>query len=336
MQKIGYSPEDVHAEYLNGTLTPHEDASECLKPYDIDFNTKRSTLLLEVPADHINGSSIVGNFDRKMDFPFKLGDNSYGGNLNNLTYPGWSFRAPGNNTWLHLGDFFADHWTDIYRGFWPDIAADLEILYSNIIRTNPGEDQLRDILENSVTTWAKQVDFQSNGPGKRNTLGRGMYVNGEYLQPDQLTISKCFSKELEEQCQFYFSLPISLTVIGCNIAKVICMYLTARCHRKSILLTLGDGLASFLNKPDATTKGRCFMSKSDMTTGQRPWCRGSSIPDTLDTTTPVGEMGNPQLRQLRRHPQHLPRRSRWLRSPGWKPWTLTLILWVTARQIRNC
>ncbi|PKY00531.1 hypothetical protein P168DRAFT_224540, partial [Aspergillus campestris IBT 28561] len=245
-QRVGYSPEDVRAEYLNRTLKPHIDVSECLKPYDIEYNTKKGTLLLVVPAEHIDGSPIVGSFDWDTPFPFHIGARRFGGNLNNLTYPGWSLRAPGNSTWLHLRDFFDDHWFP-------------------------------------------------------------------------------FSK----QCQFYFSLPISLTVIGCNIAKVICMYLTARCDRRSVLLTLGDGLSSFLHKPDITTKGRCLMSKLDMTTGELPWCRDPYISDTLDTT-PLGEMRNSQPVQLRRLPQRLPRRSRWVRSPGWKPWTLTLTFFLAC------
>ena len=328
MQEVGYSPEDVYAEYLNGTLKPHHDVSECLKPYDVEYNTKKGTLLLVVSAEHTN-EFIVGTFDKEWDFSLlfeKDEENGqygygYGGNFNNLTYPGWSLRAPGNSTWQHFRNFIRKHMDDSDAPF--DGTSDLDKLYTEIICTNPGESQLRDFLKNSMTTWVKHIDFQSNGPGERNTLGGRM--NDFSRQPDKLTINKCYSKDLEEQCQFYFSLPISLTVIGCNIAKVICMYLTVRCDRKSVLLTLGDGLASFLDKPDVTTKGRCFMSKLDMTRGKIPWCRDSHNFDTLDTTPP-GEMGNPQPIQLRRHPQHLPRRSWWFRSPGWIPWTLTLSL----------
>ena len=361
MQEVGYSPEDVHAEYLNRTLKPHRDVSECLKPYDIEYNTKKGTLLLVVPAGYNNGSSIVGAFDKDSEFLFRLREHrydrayeyeygyaygygyGYGGNLNNLTYPGWSLRVPGNSTWQHFENFIVEHKSGAKRGYYydvfidsdylsdvsvdsshlSDVLIDLDDLYTEIICTNPGESQLRDFLKNSMNTWVKHVDLQSNGPGKRNTLGREL--DEEFMQPDQLTINQCYSKDLEEKCQFYFSLPISLTVIGCNIAKVICMYLTARCNRKSVLLTLGDGLSSFLHKPDVTTKGRCFLSKLDMTREKIPWCRESPNFDTLDTTPP-DEMGNPQPIQLRRHPQHLPRRSWWFRSPGWMPWTLTLSL----------
>ncbi|PLN76236.1 hypothetical protein BDW42DRAFT_188808 [Aspergillus taichungensis] len=116
----------------------------------------------------------------------------------------------------------------------------------------------------------------------------------------------------DEKCQLYFSLPICLAVVICNIIKVICMYLTARTDRTGVLLTVGDALSSFLDKPDRMTKGRCFLSRHDM----MGWHALSICPSKR---LPVA-----------RYPESLPRSELWCRSTGWGPWTWTMGLFFSC------
>lgn len=86
-----------------------------------------------------------------------------------------------------------------------------------------------------------------------------------------IPIPHCMRRATDQQCQFYFNLPICLVVVVCNLIKVSCMYMAASTNRREAFLTIGDSLSSFLNNPHATTQGRLFISLSDMTKRRRQW-----------------------------------------------------------------
>ncbi|KAJ5426577.1 hypothetical protein N7465_001647 [Penicillium sp. CMV-2018d] len=76
---------------------------------------------------------------------------------------------------------------------------------------------------------------------------------------------------VKETCQLFFSPPICLIVIGCNIVKLICALLAARENRKNIFLTIGDAIASFLAKPDPATEVVCLLSGSLIKKRSQGW-----------------------------------------------------------------
>lgn len=78
---------------------------------------------------------------------------------------------------------------------------------------------------------------------------------------EQIHIQYCLSKPEEEHCKLEFSLAIMIVVIICNTMKAICMGIIAWKHDTEPLVTLGDALASFLDRYDTTTRGHCIRGK---------------------------------------------------------------------------
>ena len=77
----------------------------------------------------------------------------------------------------------------------------------------------------------------------------------------QHPISYCVVEPVESKCRLSFSLDIMIVVIICNIVKAAVMILTYLKLREPTLVTIGDAIASFLDKPDPTTVGICLSTK---------------------------------------------------------------------------
>ena len=76
-------------------------------------------------------------------------------------------------------------------------------------------------------------------------------------------VDHCFSWKTAETCQLQFSLPIMIIVMICNLTKTVCMLLTIHHRFATPLLTLGDAVASFLERPDIYTRNNCLSDKYD-------------------------------------------------------------------------
>lgn len=118
-------------------------------------------------------------------------------------------------------------------------------------------------------------------------------------------IKYCLSERAQERCRLQFSLRMMVVVIICNIVKVVCMSLTLWKRKTDPLVTVGDAVASFLEKPDPMTLGMCLSSKQDFSS-RSGWAQVS----------------------LPTH-QHAPRlwepiRLRWFRAASIKRWISTL------------
>ena len=75
-------------------------------------------------------------------------------------------------------------------------------------------------------------------------------------------IQYCLSDPVDEHCKLQFSLAIMIAVIICNLVKTICISVIAWKPDWEPLVTLGDAIASFLDRPDVTTKGNCIVGKA--------------------------------------------------------------------------
>ncbi len=75
---------------------------------------------------------------------------------------------------------------------------------------------------------------------------------------------ECWAEKIAESCTLNFSLTLGLTVIVCNATKFICMAMTIWRHREPALITIGDAIQSFLDRPDETTSGKCLYSGNQM------------------------------------------------------------------------
>ncbi|KAK5697818.1 hypothetical protein LTR17_023785 [Elasticomyces elasticus] len=95
-------------------------------------------------------------------------------------------------------------------------------------------------------------------------------------------IDYCLAQISPSHCKLQFSLHILVTVIVMNACKSVCMFLTLYQQKDETLVTIGDALSSFLDRPDERTKGRCLMAKVDMSKGPLRW-RASGVENTPNT-----------------------------------------------------
>ncbi|KAL8837011.1 MAG: hypothetical protein Q9170_002700 [Blastenia crenularia] len=77
----------------------------------------------------------------------------------------------------------------------------------------------------------------------------------------QPPVQYCLSEKVPEQrCELNFSLTFAIIVVLSNLVKVVCMFLTLWRHDVLALITIGDAIESFLDRPDNFTKGFCIYS----------------------------------------------------------------------------
>jgi hypothetical protein len=81
-------------------------------------------------------------------------------------------------------------------------------------------------------------------------------------------ISYCMVEPVVEECRLSFSLEIMLIVIVANMTKATIMILTYWKLNTPTLVTIGDAIASFLDKPDPTTAGICLSTREDIRKGK--------------------------------------------------------------------
>lgn len=70
----------------------------------------------------------------------------------------------------------------------------------------------------------------------------------------------CLSEIVPEACSLQFSFVIILIVIICNIGKTLIMTFATFKMTWQPLITVGDGIGSFLVEPDKTTKNACLLT----------------------------------------------------------------------------
>ena len=75
-------------------------------------------------------------------------------------------------------------------------------------------------------------------------------------------IDYCLSKPVVEHCKLQFSVTIMIIVIICNMIKTIAMTTISWRQDPEPLVTLGDAIASFLYRPDVTTKRNCIAGRT--------------------------------------------------------------------------
>lgn len=88
--------------------------------------------------------------------------------------------------------------------------------------------------------------------------------------PIDFTVDHCLSERVEEQCSFNGNVEILIAVIVCNVIKLACMLIVgfAMGGRPS-LITIGDAISSFLQRPDPATEGCCLLGRKDFDTLQK-------------------------------------------------------------------
>lgn len=85
-------------------------------------------------------------------------------------------------------------------------------------------------------------------------------TNPDFWKPYGDIVQYCWSEKVKENCEVRFSLYFAITVIICNLVKVISMFMTFKTHKQGALITLGDAIQSFLDQEDVTTRGLSIYS----------------------------------------------------------------------------
>ncbi|GAM90474.1 hypothetical protein ANO11243_085180 [Dothideomycetidae sp. 11243] len=87
----------------------------------------------------------------------------------------------------------------------------------------------------------------------------GVYMG--YLTPWRRHGHYCLSRPMPSVCSINFYSSIMVVVICCNIAKLVLLIGTLAVVDGTSLVTIGDAIASFLNRADTHTIGFCLMGR---------------------------------------------------------------------------
>jgi len=90
-------------------------------------------------------------------------------------------------------------------------------------------------------------------------------------RPFDVKVEYCLALPTTENCKLQVSLPICAIVTVINFLKAASMLLVAMATRQAPLLTVGDAVASFLQKRDETTAGMCLKSRREFSRGHKNW-----------------------------------------------------------------
>ncbi|CAG8898361.1 unnamed protein product [Penicillium egyptiacum] len=133
------------------------------------------------------------------------------------------------------------------------------------------------------------------------------------------SVDGCLVINSEERCQLLYSPPICIIIALATLLKVVAMFLAARIgrHRSPPLLTVGDAVASFMEKPDSTTEGMCWLSNADVRRGA--WKVPQKTEDPAEE--PLGA-SQPEPKVYKR----LSGRKHWMQASSLARWIATLIL----------
>lgn len=98
---------------------------------------------------------------------------------------------------------------------------------------------------------------------------------GQDWQIGGMKIEYCLSQLQPQHCAVRFSVHILVAVICMNALKSVVMFITLYGQKKSTLVTVGDAIASYLDRPDDYTTKRCLIDRGDMGTWRK---HGASKP----------------------------------------------------------
>jgi hypothetical protein len=84
--------------------------------------------------------------------------------------------------------------------------------------------------------------------------------------PYDRVVNYCIVEQVEvKNCKLQYSLPIAITVVLSNLVKAICMAITLLTFKDhAALVTIGDAVASFLERENKETRGCCLYSRHEV------------------------------------------------------------------------
>jgi hypothetical protein len=111
------------------------------------------------------------------------------------------------------------------------------------------------------TPCSSSVNGIQSAPDDWKVSSLGEYP---YYGTTSYPVDYCLSEESESRCKVQFTLTIAILVTALNFLKAILIFYTALGTKENPLLTMGDAVASFLERKDETTRGMCLLSVRDV------------------------------------------------------------------------
>ena len=93
---------------------------------------------------------------------------------------------------------------------------------------------------------------------------RNAIATGDSWAPMGKQVLYCRAESTPELCTLSFNTHLAYIVLASNFVKALCMFITLRLHNEPALMTVGDAIESFLNRPDDTTCGLCLHSAATL------------------------------------------------------------------------
>jgi hypothetical protein len=182
---------------------------------------------------------------------------------------------------------------DFYDDYWTPQSNALIFVKNESVQTQDGPGLLMyvSIIPRS-DDWAKNMWAIGNGTGQFVANSPSEPVTTWFLGPPRYEVSNCLAKPVDSsdaRCRFEYSPQIMITVCILNIIKagvMICVWVMRKWQNRDmagqteavkeqalqdqVIYTLGDAIASFMRRPDTTTKNMCLAPRDDFLT-HRTW-----------------------------------------------------------------
>ncbi|KAL8922294.1 MAG: hypothetical protein Q9208_005264 [Pyrenodesmia sp. 3 TL-2023] len=155
----------------------------------------------------------------------------------------------------HLNRLSATQCLDAYKAQYISSVGDVLLVQSD----------LKTVVGKQAPFLSSPLDYPSN-QWRCNWLSEGTCRQPEEAPfekwyPYEEPVEYCLSENVPERCELNWNLQLGIIVVVFNLVNVICMLLTLWRHDISALLTLGDAIQSFLDRPDPHTQGCCIYSR---------------------------------------------------------------------------
>jgi hypothetical protein len=191
---------------------------------------------------------------------------------------------PQNSSITTLLQFKYDYYTSNYTG--SNWVCGPDYLLSHNNKCN-----YKDLTVNA-NSWS--IGPMGPAPGNRYQIA----------QTQEYEIDYCLSQPTDAggKCQLQYSLVIMISVLIANAVKLACIVSLLWTQYEPVLATIGDGIASFLERPDPITVERPFLTRNKARKFELAAKR-----------QPVRWQGPKKV-------------LRWWHAPSWARWTITLVL----------
>ena len=192
---------------------------------------------------------------------------------------------------------------------------------------NFNDSRVRGALQWSPTSWMCNASAIMSGDTCA-VSGSKKAPTDWLVTPERFDIDHCLSQPTPEQCSLDYSFTILLIVIACDVLKLIAMAMALWWLPERPLATIGDAIASFLERSDPFTMGHCLLDQDSARRGAHASSNAREAPNAPSSGSP-----SPSTHHQSSIPTPLvlvwaPRVTRWYSVPSKLRWISFVLLYV--------